>query len=167
MAEISKLLAGLIQSEMRLKSDQVILYNQKFDIPPKQGVNVSVALVSSKVFGTSSRHEEDPVFGLVNSQSINTQETLTITIYSRDSSARERRYDLLFALTGDAAQQVQEKNSFRIGYVPSDFLDISVAEGSSRLNRYALTIKVLFAYQKTQATEYFLNPDGPNLITQP
>ena len=168
MAEILKVVADLIQTQLGLPADDVFLYNQKVDLPPEQRMFVNVAFVGSKVFGTSSRHASDPEFGLVQQQTMNAQETYQILCYSRDSTARLRKHEIVFALSGDAAEQAQAKYSFKIGYLPNNFLDVSKGEGASRLNRYALTFRVHLAYQKTQAVEYYNDfGDSPSLITNP
>lgn len=167
--EYAKIFAALIRGQMDLKADRVFLYNQKWNIPPDDGVFVNVGIIGDRPFGVSQHFEDDEATGgLTEVQGTNIQEIYSVLIYSQNSEARRRRHEILFALNGVPAQQAQEKYSFKISNLPTDLLDVSQGEGSSRLNRYNLTFRVLVSYSRRRSVEFFDNFAGsPAVIVNP
>lgn len=147
--ELIKVLAFLVQEHLQLEENRGVIYNQKFDIPSDDGLFFAVQYVSEKRFGTSKVYVNDPTEDgtLLEIQGSQTQELYQIDLYSRDSSARERKHDILFALNSTLSQQLQEQYSFQIGSLPAAMTDVSQVEGAARLNRYALTFRCLRAYR--------------------
>jgi hypothetical protein len=167
--EFIKVVAGVIQKEMDLDPSRVFLYNQEVDLQPDQGMYINIGFLGAKPFGSSLSYVSDPVEGLLENQSINMQETYSILIYSFDSTARQRKQDILFALNGQLMQQMAEKYSFRIATIPSSFVDVSEVEGTSRIDRYSLTFNALVAYGRLRAVDYFNNfpSNSPTLAINP
>lgn len=160
--ETIKLLAELIESQMDLKNGVVAIYNQQRRIPPTEGLFVDVAFLGQKTYGATTRAVNDPAEpDLVEVQTVSAAEVYQIDIFSADSSARLRKNDLIFALSGVAAQQLQEKWSCKISPVPNSFVDVSELEGAARLNRYALTITVIRAYSKARRSPTFVTFQNP------
>lgn len=163
--EFIKVIALIIEHELGLSRDQVILYNQKFDIPPDNRMYVSVSMLGSRPFGAKTKYEGDPVTGeLVETQSVNVQEMYSVLLYSLSATARQRNWEIPAALTSTYAQQLMEEHSFKIGYLPQ-MTDVSEQEGTSRLNRYSLTFAALVAYRKTKPVDYFDQFAQPTIIT--
>ncbi len=163
--EFIKVVALIIEHELALSRDQVILYNQKFNIPPDQRLYVSVSMLGSRPFGAKTQYVGDPITGeLVEQQSVNVQEMYSVLLYSRGPSARQRNWEIPAALTSTFAQQQMEEHSFKIGYLPQ-MSDVSEQEGTSRLNRYSLTFTALVAYRKTKPVDYFDQFAQPTVIT--
>ena len=73
----------------------------------------------------------------------------------------------LNALNGDAAEQAQERYSFKIGYLPTSLMDVSEIDGASRLNRYNLTFNILCGYSQSRRVEYYSTIQDPSIYTQP
>jgi hypothetical protein len=168
MDEPIKVVADILQSELVLKPDQVLIYNQKFDIPPDDRLYLSLAVMGSRTFGASTRYVADPVSQDLNeTQNVNRQEMYSLMLYSRSAQARVRNWEVPAALVSTFAQQMQEKNSIKISQVPTSMLDISEVDGTARLNKYSLTFMVLAAYTKTKPTQYFDRFSEPEIITNP
>ncbi len=169
--EYIKVVAALIQDQMDLPEDRVLLYNQKFDIPSIPGVFVSLSILGDKPFGASSEFTSEGTgedAKLIELQGVNVQEIYSIMIYSQNSQARVRRHEVLFALNGVPSQQAQERYNFKIGNLPTDLLDVSEVDGSSRLNRYNLTFRALVSYSRRRSVEYFKDFTGsPEIIINP
>jgi hypothetical protein len=167
--ELSKALCALLYSQLNLTQDRGWIYNQKVDIPNDDGMFFSVAFVRSKPFGSSLTYKNNPETNqLEEYQSLNQQETYRIDLYSRDASARQRNHEVVFALHSTACQQMQERYSFRMGYIPTSMLDVSAVEGAARLNRYSLTFRLLRAYSRTKPIEFYENFSiPPNLTVEP
>tara|TARA_R110000751_G_scaffold299695_4_gene411068 strand:- start:13871 stop:14512 length:642 start_codon:yes stop_codon:yes gene_type:complete len=85
-------------------------------------------------------------------QSINALETYTINIASRNDDARKRKEEIIFSLLSNDAADAQELNHFKISSLPTSFLNISEVEGSTMLNRFAITINILAWYRLTNAS---------------
>jgi hypothetical protein len=151
-----KVVAEILRTELGLKPDQVILYNQKFDIPSDDRLYLSLAVMGTKAFGVRNKHRSNAQSsGLDLEQGLNRQETYSILAYSRGPEARERNWEIPVALNSDIAQAAQEKNSMKIGNVPISMLDVSEVDGTARLNKYSVVIQVLVAYRKTTPVDFY------------
>lgn len=156
MAEIIKVVADIIQSEMGLGPDRVYLYNQKYRIPPDEGLFIVVGFLGARAFGAKTTYENDPISNeLVEVQSVNQQETYTVDLLSRDSSARVRKQEIILALNSTLAQQMQEQYSFKIANLPTSFNDVSELEATAILNRYQLAFNALVVYRKVKSVPFF------------
>lgn len=145
--ETAKILCELIVSQMNLRTTDVSIYNQKRDLTKKKGIWVDVAIIGETTVASTTRPVNDPLqTDLTEVQTISQQEILQIDIMSADDSARMRRKEVIFALSGTAAQQAAETYSLKISNIPQSFVDVSEVEASARLNRYAITVTVLRAY---------------------
>ena len=165
--EIIKIIALILEHELNLKNDQVVLTNQKFNIPPDDRLYVAVELMGSRPFGVKTAYEADPITGeLLEVQSVNCQEMYSVLAYSKGPTARQRHWEIAPALGSTFAQQQQEEHSFKIGYLPR-MTDVSGLDGTSRLNRYRLTFVALVAYRKTKPVEYFDQFAQPTIISNP
>lgn len=170
MAEVLKVIADVIQEQMDLKNENVFLYNQALPMPIEKGIVVNIAVIGDKPFGASSHYEDDPVSGgLTEVQGVNLQEIYSVLVYSKDNSARLRRHELIMVMKGTAMQQMMEKYSFKIGYIPAAMTDVSEGDGASRLNRYSLTFRALLSYSRRRSVEYFNKFENPpkTLLTNP
>lgn len=156
MDEPIKVCATILKASLGLKDDQVILYNQKFDIPPDDRLYLVLSVMGVKTFGANTGYENDPVSGELHEvQSVNRQEMFSVLLYSWSSDARTRNWEVPVALVSTLSQQLQEANSISISKVPTAMIDVSEVEGTKRLNRYSLTFNVLAAYTKRQPVDYF------------
>lgn len=158
--ELIKALCALMESQMDLKTGTFIIYNQKYNIPDDDGLHGYIACVRGKPFGSSLYYQNVPATEaddarLEEVQSMNIQETYTINVYSKDGSARQRNHEVIFALHSTASQQMQERYSCRMGYIPTQMIDVSHVEGAARLNRYSLTFQLLRAYTRTRPIEFY------------
>ncbi|MDE3073911.1 MAG: hypothetical protein KGJ86_00655 [Chloroflexota bacterium] len=156
MTEPLEVVADILRHCLGLAKDQVVLYNQKFLIPPDDRMYASVGIIGVKTFGAATRFVVDPVSGeLRESQSVNRLELLSVSLYSRSPAARQRNWEVAAALVSAYSQQRQEAHQLRIARFPTAMSDVSQVEGAARLNRYVLTIPVQASYTKVQPTEYF------------
>lgn len=168
MVEPIKVVADILQNQLGLADDQVMLYNQKFDIPPDDRLYISLAVLATRTFGVQNRHLVVPTLDGADFLSVlssNRQETYQITIFSRSSEARTRNWEIPPALASDTSERMQEANNIRIGYLPSSMNDVSALDGTAILNSYALTIQVLAAYEKVQPEPYYDKFSIPPKVT--
>lgn len=154
--EMPKIICELLQRRMNLKANQVVIYNQKFNIPDTQGIFISVGFLAEKVYSSNLSYENSAdQTELLEVQRLNKQETYSITVYSYNDEARQRKDEVVTALHSTLAQQMAERYAFKIGTLPSGFVDVSSNEGTKRLNRYNLTFNVLLASVRSCPVEYF------------
>jgi len=156
VAEIIKVVADIIQSEMGLDQDHIYLYNQKWRMPPDEGLYVIVGFMGARAFGAKTWYENDPVTQeLTEVQSVNQQEMYSIDLLSRDSSARIRKQEVILALNSTYAQQMMEQYNFKIANLPVTFNDVSELEATAILNRYQLAFNALVVYRKVKSVQFY------------
>lgn len=164
------LLAGLLASQMNLAvtpKGRVFLYNQKWDIPPDDGLFIVINRTGEKVLSSNLEYANDPVSGDLNEiKTTNRQEVYTINLFSRNADAINREHEVTFAFHSTAAQQMAEKYSLQIAPVPLSVNDVSALEASARLNRTAVTIRVLRAYSLTSAVQSYNSFPTAPLLTE-
>lgn len=164
--ETIKVIAGLIQSQMGLREGATSIYNQKRLLGKTSDIQVDVAWIGGKPYAANSRAVNDPAQpDLTEVQSVQEQEVIQVDIFSKSAEARLRKVEVIFALTGIAAQQACEKYGMRIGRIPASFVDLSEGEGAARLNRYALTFNVLRSYSLSRSVETFSTFENPPQIS--
>ena len=168
--ELITILAGIIERELDLQEKgRVFIYNQKYTIPSDPGLFIDIAFDRSRPFGSSLRYRNDDQGRLVEEQYQCAQETYTVNLFSKNEEALRRSHEVIFALHGTYAQQQAEKYSFKFGFIPTNFVDVSAAEAAARLNRYSLTFNVLRSYSRNRVVEYFDKIQNPpqTLLTNP
>ncbi len=147
------LLRDIVQQEMSLKDSQIYIYGQPFEMPTGTGLFVVVEYKYSKAY--SSRNlTSATVSALTEEQNLNTQEFMTVQLFSRNFEALRRKEEAVMALRSVYAQQLQEKYAFRLSVNPQ-ILDLSSLEASAMLYRYDVPVVALTAYQKTKAIAWF------------
>lgn len=154
--ESIKVLLDIIKTEMELDDDRVLVYNQKWTLPNEKDIFVYLSYVSESPF-MIKRFYEDRVDGFYEVQVLSNSQVIGIDIFSRDSSARTRKEEVLFALNSTYAQQQCEIESIKIASLPTSFNDISDVEASARLNRYNLSMRVISSKTKEKIVDYFEN----------
>lgn len=165
--EVLNNVVELIRKGMDLDDAHVVTYNQMIPIPPDSGIFVAVGILDSKPWAGSLSYCATEK-GLDEIQTQNFRDVLSIHIMSRNNDARNRRFELPFALTGTRAAQMQESEGFLIGKLPVGFADSSTTEGAERLNRYTMTVAVLSAKARRGPVDFYDNFQGsPQLLTQP
>lgn len=147
------LLRDIIQQEMTLQDPQIWMYGQQLIIPTGPGLYVNIEFKYSRVY--SSRNLTPVDDGEISQeQNVNTQEFLTVQLFSRDWTAFQRKEEAAMALKSVYAQQIQEKYAFKLSVNPQ-ILDLSSVEASAMLYRYDVPVTVLTAYKKTKAVAWY------------
>lgn len=166
------LIVGLIRSYMELEAEQVVVYNQKWRIPNDDRLYVTVAYLAQKPFGPCTSYEKfggtpgNPA-GLKEVVTVNSQETFSINVYSRNEDAVQRKDEVVMALNSTAAQQLCEANSIKLGRIPVGMSDLSGQEGTAIVNRFALTINALVARSREKVVEYYDKFQPTGLLINP
>lgn len=147
------LLRDIIQQEMNLADDQIYIYAQPNIIPTDKRLYVVIEYKYSKVY---SNRNLTPVNdgNISEEQNVNTQEFLTVQLFSRSFEALQRKEEAAMALKSVYAQQTQEKYAFKLSVNPQ-ILDLTSLEASAMLYRYDLPVVFLSAYQKIKTIVWF------------
>lgn len=157
-----KVVAGVLQSELGLKNDQVLVVNQLFPIPSDDRLYLALRLLGAKTFAARSEFVDG-----VEIQHVNRQEMYSITLYSASSEARTRNWEVPAALKSIQCQQAQEANSMKVADIPAVMFDVSEQDGTQRLNKFTLTVNALVAYRKEKPVEYYDKFAQPKIYSNP
>lgn len=147
----SQFIVDILRKEMDLDAQNIWLRNQNKVIPNDNGLYISVGIVSAITVSNISYMEQqgtDPNFEQHQISQLTQRENVQIDIFSRSNDCIMRNWEVVAALQSIYAQQVQENNNFTIFRIPQSFLDTSLAEGGSMLNRYTITICCMVWYRK-------------------
>ena len=152
----AKVLCDIIQAELELTNEQVLVYNQKFNIPTQPGLYVVVRYVSGRAYGGGSIITgTEGVTAMTETQQLLMNAIYQIDLMSADESARMRKEEVLMALQSLFAQQQCELYQMNIARLPQNFIDASDIEGTARLTRFTATIVVNSIYEKTKSAPFF------------
>ena len=149
------ILCNIIQHEMGLTNNQIWIYDQNFEIPNTPGLFVVTYFESSKTL-SNNNHWRPTDSGIIEYQSTIQVENLTINIFSKDRSSKQRKHEIILALNSIYSEQMQEKYAMRLFPINQSFNNASRAEGESMLNRYTVSVKLQRIYNKVvTGDDYF------------
>lgn len=149
-------IADILANQMSLDPGRIFIYNQDYLMPQDKGLFIVIQFNSSTPYAVNNRFAINSDIPSENMY-LQSKEEYTINVLSKDSSARLRKEEVIFALNSNYSQSLQEQYQFKIGNIPFSFLNISELEGAGMLNRFAINVNALTWYNKTNAVEYFEN----------
>ena len=155
------MLCDIIQTEMGLADGRVYLWNQKIIMPTDSNIFIAVSILDDEPFANVNRHNSSGG-GLDSEQFVTVRSTIGLDIMSRGPDARERRFEVLFALASDYSQQQQAANGFYIARLPSGrrMVSLNQVDGSAIPYRFHIDISMHYAYSKNSPVDFFDNfPD--------
>lgn len=156
----------ILQKEMSLDPERVYLYGQKKDQPKNTGPYISVGLVSTKYFGSSSRPELTADDSL-NQHYLSIAQTVGVDIFSVDNSALWRKDEILLALGSPYAQRQQNANSFQIAKLPISAVALPNIDGTHIPYRFHFDFVIQYAYAKTSNIDYFDSFEESEIFINP
>lgn len=144
----------ILLKELCIPSDRITIYNQKFIIPTTQQMRIYLEYkMAPKVIASRNRFV-NMGYTAQEQQDSNWMEEICIGIYSVDLEAVQRKEEVAMALHSIFSQQVQEKNSFKI-FRNVNIIPINEQEGTHRLYRFDIEVRVQAWYSKTKVAEFF------------
>ena len=162
-------LVQLIREELGLEAQQVVVYNQKWRIPPTGDLFIVIAFESSVPYAWSKNY--DPVGSpdqLASVQTMNAAELYKLTLYCSNAASRIRKNEIILALSSDRSERLQELYQFKIANLSESFLDASAVEATARLNRYDISFRVLTSYEKRTPVPFFDQfPQSSKILINP
>lgn len=148
-----KIIADILSHEMDLTPDRIFIYNDGRELPKDAGLYIVLYVNQTPPYGAKTEYKETEQ-GFVEVQTLNFQQTIIASVVSKDTSARQRVYEVQLAVNSTYSQQMQEKYGCHISRI-ADVQDLSFLEETSRLNRFDTTIRVLAAKEKIQTVDYY------------
>jgi hypothetical protein len=152
---VAQILVDIINDQMDMPDDSVWVRDQNRLIPNDTGLYISVGMVNAPIItGNVANLEEETVDDVTTVYEVDEVQQLEqhqIDVFSRSNDALRRNWEIIAAMQSFYSQQKQEENSFKIFRIPRSFLNTSIAEGGSTLNRYSLIITVQAWYRKRVA----------------
>jgi hypothetical protein len=139
--EAVKIIKDILTAQLNLAPGQILLSNQKWEIPETQGLYVVISYVSGKVIANSNVVLPTSG-GMQEIQSLLMLYEIQIDLMSYDDAARVMKELAYMGLMSVASEQLQEQYSVQIARNPAPFQDVSMLEETARLNRYTTTIAV-------------------------
>ena len=143
----------IIDKEMTMPANRVWAYNQNNDLPTDNNLFIVLHFGKRDVIANNNKYRQTNK-GLEEIQSTNVREDIMISLLSKNNDARDRAHEVLMAMRSTYSQQLQEKNHMHIS-TTGDIYDASFLEGTSRINRFDVKIKVFKSYEKIKEVDYY------------
>ena len=148
-----KAIADILANQLKISSDRIFLMNSLRELPKDDGVFIVLQEITFPPFGLKKEYKT--IKGVYTEvQSYMTKQVVTISILSKNTDARQRKYDVNLALNSTYSQQIQEKYGFHISSV-NPVANRSFLEETSRLYRYDTEATVITAYSNQAAVDYY------------
>lgn len=159
------LFCDIIQTQLGLTADRVWVWDQKIFQPVDSALYIAVSIPMCKAFGNNTEFITTNAGVYSQSQSVNMQATIDVDIISRGPAARDRKEEVLLALNSLYSEQQQEANSFYIGKISTNFLNLSNIDGAAIPYRFKITCQMLYAVSKTTPIPYYSKFSGYTVTT--
>lgn len=155
MVEPISVIRNIVMTEMELDPKRIWVYNADAPLPKDSGLFCILSLNAQNPYSNNVKYEGDIENDtLTEVQEMNIQADITISLLSKDESARTRAYEVQMALGSTYSQQMQEKNKMHISRI-GKVVDASFLEATSRLNRFDIDCIALYGYKKVKPIDYY------------
>lgn len=145
----------ILLNQLCIDSNRIIIYNQKFILPPTKGLRIYIEpKAPPQIISSRNKMEYDAYYNPSEHQDSNWLEEISVEIYSRDLSALQRKEEVAMALHSVYSQQLQEQQSFKIFKNPR-IIPINEIEGAARLYRFDIEFRVQAWYNIIKVIEFF------------
>lgn len=159
------LFCDIIQQGMGLADGRVYLWDQKLFEPKDYDLFIAIAMPSPKPFGNNTVYTSDPSGNLSQAQSVNMYAVLDIDIISRGPAARDRKEEVILALNSTYSESQQEANSFKLGKISTNFINLSPVDAAAIPYRYRISCAMQYCVEKITPVQYFSNFPGYTTTT--
>lgn len=163
--EPEKILVNILKHQLQLPDDygedndgfvipSIFVYNPTISLGHVDKLQICVQSIGSNVVANNNYFDTiDGKFTEI--EQIVTNDDVQIDIMSRNSEAKNRRFEIIAALRSIYSQQMQEKCGFKIYQIPNRLVTSNVAEGASMIYRYTLTVSTTIKRQYTKTIDYY------------
>lgn len=154
------ILVDIVRNYMVLTNDQIWQYNNKKIEPNNTSLFVVVHYLGSKPYSTNSEFEldqtQDPPVG-IETTFVQTMEFFRIEICSADRVAQARKEEIAAAMSASYSQNQQLLYGFKIFSVSENFMNVSIKDGGSMLNRFMIDVSLMAWKSFTRNVDYYDN----------
>lgn len=158
-----QIICDIIKHGMSLKDDQIWIYNQRRSIPEDKRLYITVGVMAIKPYANNRRFDATTLQDDLNQY---IQETLSINLMSYTTECLEKYSQVLGSLISTYSQQIQEQYALKIAETPTGINDVSSIEGTTLLNRIAITLPVLRKYSMLIGANYYDTFEDIDMSTQ-
>ena len=159
MKEPALVIADILQNELGLSDGQVMLGNQRREIPA-EGLYIFVfdAEPGTPIGVTTEMVDVGGV--QIERQTATIQHRIRIELMAFNddqggNQARQRKEEVILALSSFYSQNAQTENAMQIARNVGAFIDLSSLEGPAMLTRFAITVPVTALHLKEKPADYF------------
>ena len=121
---------------------------------------ISLQILDSKIISNSLKTIDG-----IDVQSVNKRAVLQIDLWSRSMEAVNRKEEIIMALVSRYAESQMENCAFKIGRIPSNFVNLSSEEGSAIPYRFNISIPIQYYIEKRKEISFYENFESVNIIT--
>jgi len=139
--EIEDIFVDIMRVVLKLQQNQVYTYNQEFKIPNNAGFYIVIECGPPiKIMSNTCDFDfsEKPLVHEIQ-ESVQI-EPVTVSLFSKNRSARLLKDFVVTAITSLYAEQMQDKYGFKIFRIPNNYRNTSLQEGSTMLYKYSLNV---------------------------
>ncbi len=149
------LFCDILKTEMSLDADQVYLWDQKINIPTDSRLYIAVGVSSCKPFANNREMLSVGGGGLDELLTANFLAKLSVDILSRGTDARDRKEEILLALSSIYAEQIQEGNGIFVGILSDSFVNLSEIDGAAIPYRFNIAVNLQYQVSKRKSVPYY------------
>lgn len=156
--DIEKIFVDILKTELGLPTfyeadiPSVVIGSQNFMLGKVDDLQIMVQNTNSKVIYNNNYLN---VEAETETQSVVMIEDIQIDLFSKNTDARTRRWEIIAALQSYYSLEQQEKYQFKIYKIPSSFTNTTEAEGGSQINRFTIIIPCTVWYNKEKVFEEY------------
>lgn len=143
----------ILDRQMNMPENRVWAFNTDVDLPKDKKLFIVLFMREQKPISNTSKYVSTKN-GMQEHQFVNTKEEITISLMSKNTSARDRAYEVPMALNSFYSRHLQAQNKMHIAIL-GEVYDSSFLEETSMFNRWDVRIRVFRSYAKIENIDYF------------
>ena len=155
-----RLVCDIIANGLGLATDQVMIYNQQFNIPSDNRLYITVGILTSKPYAISRAKDPDVPLSMAQEVSID------INIFGPTDTVIESKDQLPLVFQGTYSKNQQSFNEFFIADLPTVINNLNYLEGPSQQYRYLLQYRMYYTTVSTLSIDYFDSFSYDNIIRE-
>lgn len=162
-----KLLATILAQEMSLPAGQIMLGLENWEIPKNTGLYIALSYGPEQVVGNTNNNDTDLQGNYTEVQSAIMLHTVEIDIMSYDSSARERKEGVLWAIKSYTCESLMAQYQMKVASISASFVPVITLEETKQLNRYRISVLVNAIHTNVKTTPYYDTLQKVGLVENP
>ncbi len=150
------LFCDILQKELGLPNGRVYLWDQKIMQPHDSDLYIAVSESSCQSIGSTNTNVAVGG-GLESLQTVVMSATIMVDFISKGPAARDRKEELIAALSSNYSKYQQDANSFNVAVlsVNAQFTNLSHVDGAAIPYRFQIPVKIKYLKTKSLGVEYF------------